>query len=880
MHNKSHDAALVLGITVIVHIMKQRYFLLLVAMALTTVAVAQDDEEACPGFRNTTTFAGGNNNYFWSARVGARVYPSGSNDTTTGYYVMSTCVDPNCPAIYGNNILSSTYNTGSDAGITCCSHGNLWDAAQDHRFMIITSANAGLDELTVNAAGQGMQRIPPGYQTSIRLGDPRASYSSGVENSHTWSSNNTKGSEALFYTMRVTPDNALLFINYAVVGRCYSHTAREAGEFLIRVVKQNADGSWPNAPINDNMWFKVSAPAIPTSGPIPPWVSGRPGSSCASTTCAYVYKPWTKVAISLSEYLYSNVRVEMYTSDCIYDVDPIYAYIAGDYQPMRLLSSGCPDPASSVVDTLRAPSDMISYRWYVATHGAELNIYDAPHMDSVEFRPVGNGDTTRYIYTPTLADFVLSAGPNAGDTVAEQTFMCIMTSALDPMKPFASKLYANVTNRRPLIRYRYEAHCDTTVTFHNGTTVLVSDGLNFDSTRWIIYSDTACTMPIDTVWGEVATAKLPHPGSYGVKLYCVTAGDPCATSQTFTVRALSYPKADFTMEKHVMCDGETMQIPCTEGCQWSKYWTVDTTRYEPTATDSLNVFQYTAAIGVHTIGMTVTDADGCVSSKHDTVTVYGIPVLELDSRYNAICEGDSVTITATGNTTYTWVSAPPDPDLDRYQGMSTITVSPATTTTYYLRANEENPCSNEGASVMVDVIPYPVPAMRISPAYVSFEKNRVTLEDISSYRAATYWTFSDGMTAEGMRVTHTYGNLDADSVGFTMRSCNELECCSDTTVWIPVQTFSVWFPNIFTPDEETNNRFNIITSLPLDEYEIFIYNRTGQMVYTSTDPLAQWDGRDMEGRPLPQGAYVYFYRYIRYDGGGYKTGKGTVTMIR
>ena len=58
-----------------------------------------------------------------------------------------------------------------------------------------------------------------------------------------------------------------------------------------------------------------------------------------------------------------------------------------------------------------------------------------------------------------------------------------------------------------------------------------------------------------------------------------------------------------------------------------------------------------AAVSLTTQGetMTVTDADGCVSSKHDTVTVYGIPVLELDSRYNAICEGDSVTI---GNRKY------------------------------------------------------------------------------------------------------------------------------------------------------------------------------------------------------------------------------------
>ena len=866
--------------------MKRWSVILLIMMCVVGGVYAQAPDADCPGFRNTTNFNTSNPNFYWSARVGERVSPNSANDTTTGYYVMSTCAASNATPIVGHaNITSATYNSGNDngGGITCCNHGNLFDA-NDKRFQIITAANAGMDEFTVNGPGTGMPRIPEGYTTSIRLGDPRASGS--CSSSHSWSSGSNKGSEALFYTMQVTSGNALLFINYAVVGRCYPHTAREAGEFLIRVVKQNDDGSWPNEPINDNLWFKVSAPDIPTSGPIPPWVNGRPGTSCGSTTCAYVYKPWTKVAISLADYIYSNVRIEMYTSDCIYNVDPLYAYIAGDFQPMALHSSGCPAPESDVVDTLSAPEGMLSYQWFVCNSGAAVNIYDTAFMNSLSFHQVwpplaGAVDTVRNYYCPTVQDFVLTEGSNAGDTVPEKTFLCVMTSALDPAKPFASKVYANVTNRRPLIRYRYEAHCDRSVTFYNGSYVLVPEGLDEEATYWVFYEDAACTVPIDTVRGNNVTYTFPAAGEYGAMIYCVTAGSPCAISENFRFTVIEQPPAAFVAEKHVLCDGEEAVFRCTEGCDLMKTWIVDDTMvFRSSMGDDRNELRVALGLGEHSVVLETMTADSCTTRVYDTVRVYGVPTLELSSTHSSICYGDSVTIDASGNIAYEWNAAPPDPSMVGQEHGSSITVAPMQSTTYYLRALEQNPCFTDQVSIQVDVIPYPELQMRISPEYVSFENNRVTFDDVSHYRSYTQWAFSDGQTAEGARVIHDFGNLNADSVWVKMTSCNELDCCSDTTVSLPVQTFSVWFPNAFMPEAETDNRFGIITSLPLREYEIQIYNRLGLLVYTNTDPNEPWDGRDMEGRPMPSGAYAYVYRYLGPQDNGYRTGKGTVLLLR
>ena len=864
-------------------------------LLLPAAALAQDDP--MPQWRNPTTFDTGNDECFWIARVGERV----SQGYSTGSSVKSTCAAGSCPNIVGHaSITSSSRNSGADGGITCCNHTNLWDA-NDRRFQFITSEEAGIDEFTktdpVNKPNEGMSRIPEGYTSCIRLGDPRATGS--CSSSATWSSGNNRGSEALFYTMHVTTENALLFINYAVVARCYNHTPNEAGEFLIRVVKQNANGTWPNAPINDNLWFRVSAPPIPSNGiPEKPWEVGRPCTSdisncnCAASTCHYVYKPWAKVAISLSEFLYEDVRIELYTSDCIYNVDPIYAYVCGDYQPMVINTAGCPSLESDVLDTLSAPEGMLTYRWYVTKRAAapKNKLLNKGYMDTVAFRQIFplEGDTTYNRYCPTLADFVASEGAHAGDTLSSMTFKCVMTSALDPDKPFESTIYVNVENRKPIINYEWEdeweASCTGQVTMHNKTIVYAASGIVDDSTHWVVYADTTGTVPLDTLWGDNVTYKFPHEGPYAVRLFCTTDATSeagyCTAAKRFIVNAMETPPADFVLSSVELCEGETLAIEASDsvkakGNSLKLTWKIDDV-VQPDSTTSL---QRVLEPGSHTITLVTLNADSCTYSTTQEVMVYGQPTIDLGSDIAAICPGDSVLLSADGTTEFTWNSTPYDPALDSAQGKSAFTVSPTETTVYYLLPSNNTPCKVDGAQVTIEVVPVPVPTIRSNTNQVNKEDARLILQDVSNDAAVSRWVFSDGGHSEGQRVTHTFGNLDEDSVWVQLISCNRLDCCADTTVWYPMIITTVWFPNVFTPDQDQNNTFGMITSLNLIEYELYIYNRNGQLVWQTTDPTEQWDGIMSNGNKAPVGTYAYFYRYA-YSTDSFHQGHGSVTLLR
>ena len=67
----------------------------------------------------------------------------------------------------------------------------------------------------------------------------------------------------------------------------------------------------------------------------------------------------------------------------------------------------------------------------------------------------------------------------------------------------------------------------------------------------------------------------------------------------------------------------------------------------------------------------------------------------------------------------------------------------------------------------------------------------------------------------------------------------------------------------------------VLQGLNGDLYELAVYNRSGMLVYQTTDPNAGWTPSDQ----TPQGAYTYRLR-CRYNTESIKTYTGTVLLIK
>ena len=90
-------------------------------------------------------------------------------------------------------------------------------------------------------------------------------------------------------------------------------------------------------------------------------------------------------------------------------------------------------------------------------------------------------------------------------------------------------------------------------------------------------------------------------------------------------------------------------------------------------------------------------------------------------------------------------------------------------------------------------------------------------------------------------------------------------------------------PNVFSPNGgNTNEFFNLISPIGfnrVEEFEVIILNRWGQVIRTFTEYDFGWDGKDENGNDLTEG--VYFYKlYIRSVFGEIFENHGFVTLVR
>lgn len=197
--------------------------------------------------------------------------------------------------------------------------------------------------------------------------------------------------------------------------------------------------------------------------------------------------------------------------------------------------------------------------------------------------------------------------------------------------------------------------------------------------------------------------------------------------------------------------------------------------------------------------------------------------------------------------------------------------------TYIFRHTMENGCD----SVLTVVLNYctaPVPCVDMSRPFIDFDYPVVTLTDCTEGDHTTLWQFSDNIINTGTSVRRQLHHPLPDSLGVQLTVCNNAGCCADTVFSLPTTIRSVWFPNIFMPDADENNRFGIISSLEISQYELFIYNRQGLLLFHTTDPADLWDGTH-NGAPMPQGSYFYYW-HVR-DAIDYNhTGSGIITLLR
>ena len=249
---------------------------------------------------------------------------------------------------------------------------------------------------------------------------------------------------------------------------------------------------------------------------------------------------------------------------------------------------------------------------------------------------------------------------------------------------------------------------------------------------------------------------------------------------------------------------------------------------------------------------TVVVSDNCGNSTTGTVlyTITSPPLLITMSPSVEICPGDSVQIgvSATGGFGqyfYLWPHSG--------ETTSSVWVNPYETTTYEVIVSDE--CQTftvEGTTEIVVI--RPTANFTITSETV-FNNVPIQFQNLSVDAISYQWEFGDGGQSTIVHPSNIYS--DPGFYTITLIATDEKGCTD--TISRPLEVEEEWYiyiPNTFTPDGDRFNNFFTASTYGIQTIAVSIFNRWGQLVFTSQDLNFKWDGT-FDGQVVIDGTYTY-----------------------
>lgn len=143
-----------------------------------------------------------------------------------------------------------------------------------------------------------------------------------------------------------------------------------------------------------------------------------------------------------------------------------------------------------------------------------------------------------------------------------------------------------------------------------------------------------------------------------------------------------------------------------------------------------------------------------------------------------------------------------------------------------------------------------------------------------------FWNFGDGTTSVESNPVHSYNNAGVYSVSLAV--INEMGCIDTIVQQITVEIvdpYNIFIPNSFTPDGDGLNDIFIAKGENIKTFEMYIYNRWGEVVYSTTDLTQAWNGKTAEENEAMKGVYVYLMKVSNTRDEEYIY-RGSVSLIR
>jgi gliding motility-associated-like protein len=367
----------------------------------------------------------------------------------------------------------------------------------------------------------------------------------------------------------------------------------------------------------------------------------------------------------------------------------------------------------------------------------------------------------------------------------------------------------------------------------------------------------------------LTTPNISNPivGPKDTTLYIVTLNDNgCIKKDTITVNVLDYIEVKLGLDTGI-CRTDTMIMKTVSHAlsyQWSPATGLSsaTVKFPVASPDTTTQYIVKANLGL--------------CEAKDTIKIFVAPYPVADAgNGSTLCYGDKVQLHANYiGTSYSWsptVSLQNPNSLNPFAG-------PMTTTPYIFTAYSTGICPKPKSDTAWVIVRSQVKAFAGNDTTITaFQPLQLNATGGVNYA----WSPAYGLSNTVIR--NPIATLPAiiDSIIYRVRVSDSVGCFSDDDMKVYVFKTGpdIFIPTAFTPNNDGRNEIFKPVLVGMQNLAYFrVYNRWGQMLYSTTEVGKGWDGT-FGGKPQPPGTYVFSAEALDYTGKQVLK-KGTVVLIR
>lgn len=361
---------------------------------------------------------------------------------------------------------------------------------------------------------------------------------------------------------------------------------------------------------------------------------------------------------------------------------------------------------------------------------------------------------------------------------------------------------------------------------------------------------------VTTLTNDTSNVQSPNytyttAGTYNVTLTC-TGSNGCVTTLTTAVTVNDLPTANFT--SNISCQGAptTLTDISVPGTGTITNWVWDFGDGSPTSSVQNPSHTYTND-STFNATLIVTNSAGCIDTIALPVVVSSLPVVSFTADTlmgcPALCVNftDQSTITSGSITGWSWnfgdnsgLSTTQNPS-HCYTASGTYSVTLVTTAS--------GGCTNTlTIPNMITVNPVPHASFSAYPTPTTILNPTVYFTDLSTGNPVAWsWNFGDPSTTSDssslQNPQYTFSNETGGIYPVTLTVENQYGCTDDTTIDVIVEPdFAFYIPNSFTPNADGTNDLFFGSGYGINTYEIWIFDRWGNLIFNTKDINEGWDG--------------------------------------